>query len=415
MPCICVDKEDINIECNIRRSLNAINPEYKKAETMSCTLKNWNGKSPFGSGIGIGFPSDSFLDQLAKKQVNVNSSGCPELVLSPILPLTNSQSNSALAEGIHQRFHSFGGIPLEGTTIPDSLKQRSISLGSPNNPPNREKKLNKSDSDLKKSNKSNGVVKNLNKSDSDVMTTRKSTMKEENMGVPLTHDSITIPISDIIMIDTDGSYSCSHGNSSAFPQDVIETHLMYITTLNKGYFEFTFHSRNAHDVMVAFLQSTLPDERITRNNNYLRQYGGHDHDMSYDMEFVTAREMKNCEKESFSEKLMTRMQVVFSFIDGFSDHCCSSGAQEKVPSPLEFVTSKEALEVSLQRSYSQTSRNADFVFSYEDNDRDSAPVNEKENHISLTVVNNDNESCGSSFSRDKKIKKKNTIPPSFNV
>jgi hypothetical protein len=113
----------------------------------------------------------------------------------------------------------------------------------------------------------------------------------------------TIPISDIVVAD------------------VHDAHVIFLTTLSNGYFEFCFHTANARDMMLAFLSASLGPERM------LSQAAGgppteenvEDPACSFDVETLTANRIEErMRTESFSEKVRRKMAHVALQIEEIS-------------------------------------------------------------------------------------------------
>jgi len=408
---------------------------------MTCTLKNWHGNAP----TGIGFPPDNFFDQLSnsghgKKRIKGALPG-PELVIVPVFisPKRNSGSNSstservaALAEGFHQRFHSFGSIPLLDNyppTIEIPLRPPSINKSSLRNSRLRidldaPEALDSNNEPLTPRSKNVNNITDKSESSRDCNGISNSQMSNNS-------ESFNIPITDIIVVDTDGSHSQQNGDRGTCPQDIDmhEIQQMYITSMNSGYFEFTFYSKNAQDVMLAFLQSTLPSERIThtrlRPSSEMAIAPNAVHpDASYDMDYLTAKEMNDILKsESFSERMLSKVQHVFSTFDTITNQfteCVSCNTKIRPTSPMA-ISKREVgfSEATIDGSVGPHSRSdVPFMFSYEDNDthlRDSAPSTDINSYISYSVLSHGGGSeHSSSFSRDTdRLKKKKLLPPPF--
>jgi hypothetical protein len=72
-----------------------------------------------------------------------------------------------------------------------------------------------------------------------------------------------------------------------------------------GYFEFTFPTANAHDILMAFLTNTLPYERICKATTTPSHFDPAD---SFDVETLTAKRMhERVEAETLAEKMRRKM------------------------------------------------------------------------------------------------------------
>ena len=103
-----------------------------------------------------------------------------------------------------------------------------------------------------------------------------------------------IPVSDVVEVETKGGQA-----SGASP--------IVLTTLSMGYFEFTFHSSNAHDVFLAFFTNSLPYECIIHACPTPLDACSE----SYDVETLTATRMqKSVESETLTEKMMRKLNLM---------------------------------------------------------------------------------------------------------
>lgn len=442
---IDVGSDDVNLKCKVRRSENAINPQFCDAQDMTCTLKNWHGNSPTGI-VNIGFPSDHFFDQLSnsrhgtsKRKINDSTNG-PELVLMPITPKgrksegstsSNSDRVAALAQGFHQRFHSFGSIPI-ASNYPPSIE---IPLRPPSIKARRNSKLAIDTGDEDNNDESNHESltprsKNVNDNSNGLLEKSHHSLRDvndlSNSETSNNSESFNIPITDIIVVDTDGSHSQHQKHVRRCPQviDAQETFQMYVTSMTSGYYEFTFYSKNAQDVMLAFLQSTLPSERITRARcepqaMLATSPSAAIADASYDMEYLTNKEMNDIlETESLSERILSKVQNFFSTFDAITSQFtqCVSCDKRTAPSSPKTFQKKEIsfTDPTASDGYVLPHSRSDvpFLFSYEDSVRE-APSPDVNTYISYSVVSNgdDSESHRSSFSRETDRWKKKALSP----
>lgn len=162
--------------------------------------------------------------------------------------------------------------------------------------------------------------------------------------------SYHISLSDVIVVDVDGISSRRRDDFSAR-----EGCRMNITTVASGYFEFVFQSKNAHDVLLAFLQASLSPERITNGATakaLLQQKGDAslsdsdnalgmnasaccDQENYDDMENFTAREMKqSLKREGLGDKIRRRFYHIASQLQDVSSsltECfCGGGEMDLV-------------------------------------------------------------------------------------
>ena len=90
--------------------------------------------------------------------------------------------------------------------------------------------------------------------------------------------------------------------------DLQDAHLLFLTTLSNGYFEFCFRTANARDMMVAFLNASLSPERILSHPRPEKEL---DPFCSFDVETLTAKRIEErMRTETLSEKLRRRVAHV---------------------------------------------------------------------------------------------------------
>ena len=100
--------------------------------------------------------------------------------------------------------------------------------------------------------------------------------------------------------------------------DLQDAHLLFLTTLSNGYFEFCFRTANARDMLVAFLNASLSPERILSQASPEKE---RDPFCSFDVETLTAKRIEErMRTETLSEKLRRRVAHVALQI-GESEYC----------------------------------------------------------------------------------------------
>lgn len=121
---------------------------------------------------------------------------------------------------------------------------------------------------------------------------------------------VTIPLADIMVVDMFGQ-----GNS----------HQCNLTTLSHGYFELTMDNRNGQDILLAFLNASLPKNRVMGYKRTASELSNRSSGTrSFDVEAFTATRMsERLKSETMSEKLRRKVVRVFS---SFEDrkYCGSS-------------------------------------------------------------------------------------------
>jgi hypothetical protein len=133
-------------------------------------------------------------------------------------------------------------------------------------------------------------------------------------------------ISDIVVVET-----CNVRYGAA-------AHRIQVTTLSAGYFEFDCLSRNGHDILLAFLQASLPEERILdgrlaagsstpgiRHTSSGLSCLGDTDDGDLDVDALTAAHLKGqAERETWMEKISRRTGKVVSSLSEITETFCES-------------------------------------------------------------------------------------------
>lgn len=142
---------------------------------------------------------------------------------------------------------------------------------------------------------------------------------EEKKGVPCT--AYSVPINDVAVVET---CNVRYG---------VSAHRIQITTLSVGYFDFDCISRNGHDILLAFLQASLPVGRILDGGLSANVPGGirltsssaSCMDMDLDVDALTAQHLKgHSERETWIEKISRRTGKVVSSLSEMSESFCEN-------------------------------------------------------------------------------------------
>jgi len=107
---------------------------------------------------------------------------------------------------------------------------------------------------------------------------------------PLRSLGYCIPLSDIVVAD------------------IHDDHLLFLTTQKNGYFEFSFDSKNARDMMVAFLTASVQAERITTTSTGREEHSRLAPICSFDVEMLTNNRIQDhVKQETLSEKVKRKV------------------------------------------------------------------------------------------------------------
>jgi len=122
--------------------------------------------------------------------------------------------------------------------------------------------------------------------------------------------------------------------------------MLFFTLKSGAYLEVSFSSRNAHDVLVAFLEAALPPERMERHCN-VPTVDGCGTAESFDVEMLTASRMRErLQGESWREKARRKVTHVANRVAelsaAFSERACAPCYDEKSP-VKEDVKKRESL------------------------------------------------------------------------
>mmetsp|Transcript_20199 Transcript_20199/g.26649 ORF Transcript_20199/g.26649 Transcript_20199/m.26649 type:complete len:254 (-) Transcript_20199:141-902(-) len=171
--------------------------------------------------------------------------------------------------------------------------------------------------------------------------------------------SYAIPLGDIVVVDVDGANSRDFDDKTHSMQG---GNRMGVTTMSNGYFEFSFISKNSHDVLMAFLQSSLPPEKMTMGSTYgnvpgreiINSDSGNSSSFtpilekksSVDMDKLTEKEIKDSvNAESLPQRIRRKMTTVverFGEVSvGLSECMCGDFTREETPKAVTTPTTSK--------------------------------------------------------------------------
>jgi hypothetical protein len=154
--------------------------------------------------------------------------------------------------------------------------------------------------------------------------------------------------------------------------DVHDERPVFLTTKQSGYFECSFDSKNARDMLVTFLTASLPKERIS--TNHTKQKSKLTPICSFDVEMLTShRIQQQVEHETLSEKVRRKVAHVALQIGEMSSamaECACGGCgttattpeapPERRQSPPRYTPSDMEFAHSMDELYSP-SKKSSFV------------------------------------------------------
>ena len=146
--------------------------------------------------------------------------------------------------------------------------------------------------------------------------------EEKKDGQGRRYSSYSVPINDIMVVET-----CTARKGAS-------THRIQVTTLSLGYFDFDCISRNGHDILLAFLQASVPVERILDGRIKDGAPGIRltssttscfDNDMDLDVDALTAQHLEGqVNRETWMEKMSRRTGKVVSSLSDLSESFCET-------------------------------------------------------------------------------------------
>jgi len=296
--------DDVSIKCKVRRSQSAASPEFDECQYMTCTVRHGNRTSvtSFGSSDMLArIRSDSSNSSFPRFLRSSSHGGPgPEIILRSISPppdqeFANSYSGTS-------KFRSTSRDNNASSILTFSKeKRKSIDTKVSNSDLNRSAlppKILK----VRQDSVDGGQV-DESRENADCTTTQRNTFNAH-----------VVPVTDIVNVDLYGMHGTRSKESSGLVTTCLEIEncrRMSIVTTTNGYFQFTFDSKNGHDVMVAFLQSCVPTERFT--TGALERQPSHKSSQSFDIEKLTAKEIKGwVDTETVTDRLRRRMFLVAS-------------------------------------------------------------------------------------------------------
>ena len=133
------------------------------------------------------------------------------------------------------------------------------------------------------------------------------------------------------------------------------TNTLNVTTLSSGLFEFTCHSGNGYDILLAFLQASLDPERIINDHESERNLrsGGSSVTSCLDIDALQAQYLEGrAAAETWPEKLSRRVGHVFQNLSQLSGTICDGACcplEQRTP-PETSVTTRQQLEIDNKSS-----------------------------------------------------------------
>jgi hypothetical protein len=121
----------------------------------------------------------------------------------------------------------------------------------------------------------------------------------------------TIPMDNIMIVDV------------ATPRS--KSHLIMITTLSMGYFEFDCITRNGHDILLAFLTASVAPERLMHHDegSTVKSTSSVTSCLDLDVDAMTAQHMRGrAERETWPEKFSRRFGRVANTLQEISGSIC---------------------------------------------------------------------------------------------
>lgn len=138
----------------------------------------------------------------------------------------------------------------------------------------------------------------------------------------------SIPIADILVVET---YNVRYGSP---------VHKLKITTISYGVFDFHCNNSNGHDILMAFLQASLPPERIVDGSVPDPMYPCISRTASslscMDVDRFTAQHVQgHVESETWPEKISRRVGKVVSSLQEISVSFCEVACCQSIPEQRE--------------------------------------------------------------------------------
>mmetsp|Transcript_29973 Transcript_29973/g.43791 ORF Transcript_29973/g.43791 Transcript_29973/m.43791 type:complete len:428 (+) Transcript_29973:147-1430(+) len=369
--------DDVCVRCTVRRSSVASNPVFDEEQEMTCTMRNWKTSH------------DGNEDHLGQRQAgNDTGDGSlngPELLLCPVhlpvratSPLLSRAGDNEKSELPTERFHSFGSIP--SLSVPQSIHCDPNNVRTLNRSPSPAASRSRNNSDGSHSSGTGGrspydrcqssrkrglLPPSMRASAAGMFATLDSGLHTNAIDMAASVQNLAclksyaIPLGDIVVVDVDGANSRDFDDKTHSMQG---GNRMGVTTMSNGYFEFSFISKNSHDVLMAFLQSSLPPEKMTMGSTYgnvpgreiINSDSGNSSSFtpilekksSVDMDKLTEKEIKDSvNAESLPQRIRRKMTTVverFGEVSvGLSECMCGDFTREETPKAVTTPTTSK--------------------------------------------------------------------------
>eukprot|EP00978_Attheya_sp_CCMP212_P016828 scaffold44458_cov52-Attheya_sp.AAC.2 len=359
---------------SIRRSENAADQSFDESMPYTCTMRNWKPMEPEHGQRGT--------SQMMGRETVKDGCHGPELLLCPVdMTRSNSVPNQYPGDSTsppnNARFQSLYDSRLRerrntsdgslGATSAQHDENGSETSGSGKQSHKRIRSL------IPPSNRTSAAANAAFGRLESGTSTRTFSIVNSDPGQNSTNSprcqspppptSYVIPLSDILVVDADNRTNESAPANNGTTEELSSSMTSTITTISHGFFEFCFESRNAQIVFQAFLQASLPQERLalsmsTRNlmakvennepQNNARGTKPQESEVdSYNMDNFTAKELsERVRTESQYDKMKRRMsrfswkvkEIAGNFVDGefCACTCLTSNANDKKEGKFHF-------------------------------------------------------------------------------
>ncbi|CAB9501495.1 expressed unknown protein [Seminavis robusta] len=285
--------EGISIRLRVRRATCTSNLQYGEPQDMVCTIVNWDNTAPRRKS-GSSAPEQHSL----ANQFESNSS-------HKVDPIPFGKVAAAVTPTLFFQTRTYGGHTLEACCSLHSVSSY--------------------DSSLDPSIVSDPIE--TNNTDPAVGSMMTTSQRRQSLGKQQKKRRKTFSVP-----------CCSIKTVEKMVSSLFRGYRIFFVTGSRGSYELEFENKNGMDIMMAFLQATLPVERFIQSDgtaaNNTSTDGGAGDDTSYistlDVEKLTERIAERQHTETMSEKLRKGVGQMVSSIEemssSFCGHvCCSSG------------------------------------------------------------------------------------------
>ena len=346
-----VSADDVCVRCRVRRSVTASKLDFGGVVEMSCIMRHWSSETrPIKRANSTG----SWVNSLHSSGGDSTTMTIqPELIFKAIgggssnhhgssndssssffpsvssSPLHHNMGGNTPATTTTKRYRSPSPLNLRSTSLSQSrdsedqttqprIDTRSISPGPKMKAPTRRRSESKSRSQSRTGSRRRGgmlppvgttaaAVAAFQVDNTNTTNGSKGLVDETNGGGEYDTDKYIIPLTDIVRASLENTPKDENPDVKGF--------LLYLISNNHGMLELSFHSVNSRDIVYAFLNANIPEDKLSsirRDNDDNNHNISLEKKESVDMEDFQAKKVKDRFINETMKQKMTRKMSLFA-------------------------------------------------------------------------------------------------------